>query len=127
MLAIVDINYKFIAVDINSGRENITGNFNFPQPRNLLGTNTKISHFLIGDAAFALDSYMMKPYPRKSAKNGVSKEIFNYRLCRARRVSENAFGLLSQVFRIFYCNIAILPETCVDLILVACCLHNLAT
>lgn len=140
LLAIVDANYKFIAVDVGAygregdsaifrkstmGKKIITRNFNFPQPRNLPRTNTKLNHFLIGDEAFALDSYMMKPYPRKIAKNDVTKEIFNYRLCRARRVSENAFGLLSQVFRIFYSNIAILPETCVDLTLVACCLHNL--
>lgn len=68
---------------------------------------------------------MMKPYARRVAKNDLSKEIFNYRLCRARRVSENAFGLLSQVFRIFYTPIGIAPETCTNMILVACCLHNL--
>ncbi|CAH2101090.1 unnamed protein product [Euphydryas editha] len=40
-------------------------------------------------------------------------------------VAENAFGLLNQVFRVFYTPIAVLPSTCTDLILVACCLHNL--
>lgn len=67
----------------------------------------------------------MEPYTRKVAKNDVTKDIFNYRLCRARRVSENALGLLCQVFRVFYTHINILPETCDDLIVVACCLHNL--
>jgi len=38
---------------------------------------------------------------------------------------ENAFGLLSQVFRIFYQPINIEPSTCDDLIIVACCLDNM--
>lgn len=42
-----------------------------------------------------------------------------------KRVYSNAFGLLSQVFRIFCSTISILPETCANLTLVACCLHNM--
>lgn len=68
---------------------------------------------------------MMKPYSRPVTKVDNREAIFNYRLSRARRVSENAFGLLSQVFRIFYTPIAIKPETTDNLIVVACCLHNL--
>lgn len=140
LLAVVDANYKFIAVDVGSygkegdsnifqksamGREISRNNFNIPEPKNLPGTNEILPHFLIGDEAFALNSYMMKPYPRRVAAADHQKEIYNYRLCRARRVSENAFGLLCQVFRIFYTPIAILPETCNDLIITACCLHNI--
>lgn len=99
--------------------------FNFPEPKNLPNSNIILPHFLVGDEAFSLDTFMMKPYARKVSKNDLSKEIFNYRLCRARRVSENAFGLLSQVFSIFYTPIGIAPETCTDMTLVACCLHNL--
>ncbi|KAL4719705.1 hypothetical protein ACJJTC_007894 [Scirpophaga incertulas] len=55
-----------------------------------------LPHFLVGDEAFSLDTFMMKPYARRVAKNDLSKDIFNYRLYHARRVSENAFGLLSQ-------------------------------
>lgn len=54
-----------------------------------------------------------------------SKKIFNYRLSRARRVTENAFGLLSQVFRVFYQPMNIESTTCDNLIWVACCLHNM--
>lgn len=103
----------------------MTNEFNFPEPKNLPGSNIKLGHFLVGDEAFSLDTFMMKPYARKIAKNDLRKEIYNYRLCRARRVSENAFGLLCQIFRVFYTPIGIAPETCTDMILVACCLHNL--
>ncbi|KAJ8934278.1 hypothetical protein NQ314_013464 [Rhamnusium bicolor] len=35
------------------------------------------------------------------------------------------FGLLSQVFRVFYTPIAVAPDVVDDLILTCCCLHNL--
>lgn len=40
-------------------------------------------------------------------------------------MTENAFSLLSQIFRVFYQPINIEPSTCDDLIVVACCLHNM--
>lgn len=67
----------------------------------------------------------MKPYTRQASRDDKTKSIFNFRLSRARRVTENAFGLLSQVFRVFYQPINIEPSTCDDLITVACCLHNM--
>lgn len=66
----------------------------------------------------------LQPYSRDRAIRDNSK-IFNYRLCRARRTSENAFGLLPQVFRIFYTPINILTETVDDVVIVSCCLHNM--
>lgn len=85
------------------GRKIATNNFNIPPEKDLPGTNICTPHFLVGDEAFAIDSYnMIKPYPRQISKHDKKKEIFNYRLCRARRVSENSFALLSQIFRVFH-------------------------
>jgi len=67
----------------------------------------------------------MKPYSKKSSREDVSKKTFNYRLSRARRVTENAFGLISQVFRVFYQPINVQTTTCDNLIWVSCCLHNM--
>ncbi|CAH2088123.1 unnamed protein product [Euphydryas editha] len=140
LLAIVDANCKFIAVDVGSygkegdsgifkksamGKRICSGQFNVPQSAPLPGTNILTPHYLIGDDAFALDVYMMKPYYRNHVRNDRDKAIFNYRICRARRVTENAFGLLSQVFRVLYTPIAIKPELCDHLIITICCLHNL--
>ncbi|KAJ8936944.1 hypothetical protein NQ314_012125 [Rhamnusium bicolor] len=47
-----------------------------------------------GDQAFRLHPHMMKPFSRPAANASNQKPIFNYRLSKARRVSENAFGLL---------------------------------
>lgn len=67
----------------------------------------------------------MKPYSRSTARQDRAKTIFNYRLSRCRRVTENAFGLLAQVFRVFHTPTAIDVEVCDDLVIVACCLHNM--
>lgn len=140
LLAIVDANNKFIAIDAGSygkegdsgifqksllGRKIASNKFNIPMNKALPTTDAILPHFLIGDEAFAVNKYMMRPYSKEDAKTCSSKSIFNYRLCRARRVTENAFGLLCQIFRIFYTPIAIAPETCDDVIVVTCCLHNL--
>lgn len=139
LLAIVDANYKFIFIDVGSyGKEGDSGIFDksnmgklfnsgnmFPFPSKLPNSDKIAPYVLVGDEAFRLHTHMMKPFSRPVASADNGKAIFNYRLSRARRVSENGFGLLSQIFRIFYTPISLKEETTDNLILVACCLHNL--
>lgn len=140
LLAMVDANYKFVAVDIgsfgkegdsgiflksNMGKQILNRSFGFPEECALPGSNKVVPHVIVDDEAFRLDKHIMKSYTKKTATVDKTKAIFNYRLSRARRVTENAFGLLSQVFRIFYQPIHLKTSTCDDLIWVACCLHNM--
>lgn len=140
LLATVDANYKFIAIDVgsfgkegdssifeksNMGRRIRSETFNFPSEKKLPHSDIVLPHVLIGDEAFRLDKHMMKPFPKNQAITDNSKAVFNYRLCRARRVSENAFALLSQVFRIFYSPVGVLPKTTDLIVTAACCLHNM--
>ena len=76
------------------------------------------------DEAFPLKKYLLRPYPGISAQNDESKQIYNYRLSRARRVVENAFGILTQKFRLFYGRIQLSPENADKVVLAACGLHH---
>lgn len=140
LLAVVDANYKFILVDIGSyGKEGdagifpksnfgkliSAGQFKFPEPRCLPFTDIVLPHVFVGDEAFKMTDTMMRPYPRDQSKSDVTKAIFNYRLSRARRTTENAFGIMCQYFRVFFTTINILPETVDNLIMASCILHNL--
>jgi len=140
LLALVDANCKFLVIDVGSygkegdsgifgkskmGQQIYSGDFNFPEDEKLPGTDNSTPFVIVGDEAFRLHKNIMKPYSRSSARQDRAKTIFNYRLSRCRRVTENAFGLLAQVFRVFNTAIAIDVEVCDDLIIVACCLHNL--
>ena len=64
----------------------------------------------------------MKPYPGKQLTQ--EQIIFNYRLSRARRTSENAFGIFGSRFQVFRTPIRSSPTTVKDIILAAVTLHN---
>nr|XP_015837965.1 PREDICTED: uncharacterized protein LOC107398439 isoform X2 [Tribolium castaneum] len=139
LLALIDARYKFTWVDVGAyGKEGDSGIFqrssiyqlihnnNFlPEPTLLPRTDIILPHVIVGDEAFKLTENVLRPYPRDQAKADREKKIFNYRLSRARRTSENAFGILCQTFCIFYTPIATHPTLVDDIVMVSCCLHNL--
>ena len=74
------------------------------------------------DDAFLLQDIIMKPFSYKDML--YARRIYNYRLSRARRVVENAFGILTNKFPVFITKIALEPEKVTKLVLAACALHN---
>lgn len=77
---------------------------------------------IVGDDAFAMTTYLTKPYSGRDLNR--TKRLFNYRLSRARRVSENAFGIMSNRFRILLTNIYRTPDRVVDICRAIAALHN---
>ncbi|XP_049542544.1 uncharacterized protein LOC125955453 [Anopheles darlingi] len=138
LLAVEDPNYKFLIVDIgNYGRHSDSGIFkesNFyqryistnllPPPKPLPGKADDMPHVLVGDEGFALQPYMMRPYPKANSVNDAKKTKFNTQLSRARRIVENAFGILSRKWRIFLRAIECNPQNVDIIVQAACCLHN---
>lgn len=77
---------------------------------------------IIGDDVFPLRTNLLKPYSKTGVNN--YEMIFNYRLSCARRVVENAFGILVWRFRIFSKPIDLQPKKIDKVIYAACSLHN---
>ena len=143
LIAIVGPDYKFLMVDIGSyGSDNDsaifnntafyqmmeTNELNLPPDESLPGTDGRIHipYYFIGDDAFGLKTYLMKPFPRVSLNTDACK-VFNYRLSRSRRVVENAFGILANRWRIFHQKIFSSPAKVDKMVHAACILHNYLT
>ena len=140
LMAAVDADYNFIYVSIGSagresdgsifrsldlGRRLADGSLQLPGPKALPGTPTVLPHVIVADEAFPLLSNVMRPYPgRRQARMGTQASIFNYRLSRARRVVENAFGILAQVWRLYRRPLNVSPEHAQLLVMTTCILHN---
>lgn len=137
LLGIVNANYEFIYVNVGTNGsvsdggifkktkfyERLQSNaLKIPPPSALTNSDTVAPYCFIGDSAFALSENLLKPYPQ----NGLTpdKRIFNYRLSRARRIVENAFGHLSERFRVFKKPFTINVENVPKVVMASCALHN---
>ena len=140
LMAAVDADYKFVYVSVGSaGRESdggifrsldlarrlADGSLKLPGPKRLPGTTTELPHVIVADEAFPLMDNIMRPYPgRREARMGEAASVFNYRLSRARRIVENAFGILAQVWRLYRRPLNVTPEHAQLLVMATCVLHN---
>ncbi|XP_023212514.1 uncharacterized protein LOC111615319 [Centruroides sculpturatus] len=95
---------------------------NLPNEGKLPGTNTTLPFAFVADSAFPLKLKLMRPYPGMNLPEGES--IFNYRLSRARRVIESAFGILASRWRIFHQSITASPDAVTKMVLCTVILHN---
>lgn len=123
-MAVVDHNYCFSYIDVGcNGRVSDGGVFrNCSLYQALENCVLPEGHILVGDNAFPLKEYLLKPYPGNRLT--LKQKIFNYRLSRARRIVENGFGILAARFRVFEKPIPYSPEKVVKIIKACCALHN---
>lgn len=115
LMGITDANYKFISIDVggkgSEGDANMFSRIRLGRmikeddPQLLLPDDAPVGnifmpYYFIGDDAFPLLKRLIKPYkPQRRERLGNDEEIYNYRISRARRCVENAFGILSIKWR----------------------------
>lgn len=137
LLAVADATRKFRIIDVGSkgrfsdggifadsvlGRKMLTNELQFPDEEPLSSGGINMPYVFVGDEAFALMTNLMRAYPKGHLTT--SRKIYNYRLSRARRVVENAFGILSTRWRVFKrpfeCKIDLVDK----IVKATCVLHN---
>ncbi|XP_018328718.1 protein ANTAGONIST OF LIKE HETEROCHROMATIN PROTEIN 1-like [Agrilus planipennis] len=138
LMAVVDSKYKFVYVDVGSyGKECDSSIFKrsnlwksienntqqLPEERLLAGTESpKIPYFFVADEAFGLHKHLLRPFGGKHLT--IEKRVFNYRLCRARRYVECAFGILSNKWRVLHRPINVQTDFAVLIVNACIVLHN---
>ena len=138
LMAMVDADYKFQWVTVGAAgacsdaqiwnrcdlkRHILQGRIGWPEGEPLAGQAEVSQYFIAADEAFALQTWLQKPFPRR----GLSPEqlIYNYRLSRARRVVENAFGILAKRFQCLLTTMQLQPKKVEKVVLATTCLHNI--
>ena len=128
LLAVVDAKYNLLYIDVGTnGRVNDAHVFSkstFYEALNRSRLNLPPEAVFVGDDAFPLRRDLLRPYSR-SRQLSQTQKVFNYRLSRARRCVENAFGLLVARFRIFDKPIPVTVSTTEKIVRTCCTLHNL--
>ena len=138
LLGLVDANYKFMYAHIGAAgsagdantwnncslHESIRdGRAGLPDPQPLPNDDEDIPFHIVGDDAFALTEHLMKPYTNLGQVE--HERIYSYRLSRARRIVENAFGLMQLRFRVFTNSMYLKPSKVRKIVHCGIVLHNL--
>lgn len=134
---VADASYKFITVDVGGyGKQSDGGTFqasdlykllnnkqlDIPEPSNLPQTNIKTPFVLIGDEAYPLLPFLLKPFSGKNLN--IEQECFNKRLSRARKTIECSFGILYSKWRLLSKCIETDIDVTDNIIKYICILYN---
>ncbi|KAH9360751.1 hypothetical protein HPB48_020230 [Haemaphysalis longicornis] len=137
LMAVVDSTCTFVLVDVGAegrqtdggvfknaefGKALTKGQLDIPSLGQLPGTTRVAPYAFVGDEAFQLRKDFMRPFPAKHLEDG--RRVFNYRLRRARRCAENAFGITAARWRILLRTIPLLPKNVDFVVKAAYGLHN---
>ena len=138
LLALVDADYKFVWVNVGASGSSFdaqifnssklksrieNGTLGLPPPEPLGPGGSDLHYFLLGDDAFALMPWLVKPYSRQQLTR--EERIANYRISRGRRVVENLLGILVNRFRVLLTTMEQRPKVVRDIVLTCLVLHNM--
>ena len=144
LMAVVDHQYKFKYIDFGEygsncdlnvfknstlGKAFIQGKLQIPGPKSLPQYDgLPLPHCWIGDEAFPQRKDFLRPFPkpRGNIQFKVPKDemLYNWRLSRTRNVVENAFGILSQRWRIYQRRICLGVKNVERVVKATVVLHN---
>uniref|UniRef100_A0A673GI29 DDE Tnp4 domain-containing protein n=1 Tax=Sinocyclocheilus rhinocerous TaxID=307959 RepID=A0A673GI29_9TELE len=125
-LALVDAHYLFRVIDVGAfGRNSDGGVFSCSS----LGKRLKEEKLGIPMDTPLPGAESLGPMPHvfvvdERQQLTTEKRVYNYRLSRARRVVENAFGILSNQWRVYRRVMAVTPEKAEAIVKTTCILHN---
>ena len=80
--------------------------------------------YMIGDSTYPMQSWLMKPFAHNSNLSACQRN-YNYRICRARIVVENAFGRLKARWRRVLKRNDMHTDNIPHVIAATCVLHNI--
>lgn len=135
---VADSQCRFIFIDVGGyGKQSDGGTFsassvykfleNFqntlPKPFAFEGSASEMPFVILGDDAYPLKTYLMKPFSRKGLSH--EERVYNYRLSRARRCVECAFGIMTAKWRLLGKAIETELEKAEKIVKCICLLHNL--
>ena len=138
LLAVVESHYKFVLVDIGAyGKDcdssvlrstefwnRLTlGELSIPQAQPLPPKGLKVPYVFVADSAFAIHEHILKEFSNHNMS--VKQRVFNYRLHRARRYVECAFGILSNKWRIFHRPLNVSKTFSINIVKACVVLHNI--
>ena len=94
-----------------------------PDPEPVEGCDITLPYYIVEGDIFRLKTWLLRSLPGRSQRSE-SHQIFSYRLSRARRVIENAFGILRARWHVFSCPIQASVETTEEITKAAVGLYN---
>lgn len=139
LMAVADADYCFTYINVGSygslndsnilksttfGQDLYSGKLNIPKPKPINNTSHRIPYpfVFVADEAFALSNTLLRPFPIRGLTP--ERRVFNYRLSRARRYVECAFGILANKWRILHRPLDVNVELADCIIKTCCILHN---
>ena len=96
--------------------------FNLPAPKPLPRRSVPTPYVFIGDDAFALQPNLMKHFSRRNLD--FFPRICNSHFSRARRISENFFGIITNRWGVYRSPISLHPEKVREPSMAVLTLHN---
>ena len=102
-----------------------TRSFKVPEDTVLPHREITLPQIFVGDEAYPLTTYIMKPYSRRTLDR--SKALFNYSLSRSRCVVECAFGICASKWRILEKAIDTKVDTGLEIVKCIALVHNIVT